>query len=220
MEKKIFLILGDYYHAHDLAYQAIVKASAMATEGTSQSVELIDSSIENLEEALNQNVDLVVLYKENRVNPTDEVVYNWMTPKIEAKILEYVNRGGSWLAWHNGMASYPETGEYSNMLRGYFLHHPSENKNVKYFAKENDVGISLEKSFEAMDEHYFVQCNAQKDSVFLSSESVDGKCEAGWAHEFGTGRVCCLTPTHREEGMTNEGMLQILSDCVKWCCKI
>jgi type 1 glutamine amidotransferase len=218
VKKKIFLILGDYYHDHDLAYQAIVKATEMIEKDFPQGVELIDSTIENLEDALNTNVDLVVLYKENRVNPKDEVINNWMTPEIETKILEYVSRGGSWLAWHTGMASYPEAGDYSGMLRGYFVSHPSDNKNVKYFAKENNIGISLMESFEAIDEHYFVWCNAEMDSVFLTAESVDGKCEAGWAHEVGAGRVCCLTPTHREEGMTNNGMLQILGDCVKWCC--
>lgn len=219
MNKKILSILGDYYHDHDLALEALKNAVEMLNQSGADTFELVDSGVEGLEKALSQKFDLVILGKENRVNPTDKIVENWMTPEIEVKILEYVRNGGSWMAWHSGLCSYEEAAGFISMLRGYFLHHPSENKNVRYIPKENNSGISLNEAFEAVDEHYFVKCDTESNLVFLEAESADGECEAGWAHEFDAGRVCCLTPTHREEGLTNKLMLKTLCDCIKWCCK-
>ncbi|HEX2925656.1 MAG TPA: ThuA domain-containing protein, partial [Ruminiclostridium sp.] len=123
-------------------------------------------------------------------------------------------------ASHSGLSCYDEAGAYVEMLGGYFLHHPSENKSVRYIPRKNSNGISLNDTFEVLDEHYFVKLNIESGLVFMDAESVDGKCEAGWAREFGAGRVCCLTPTHRQEGLTNKVMLKTLGDCIKWCCKL
>ncbi|WP_024832891.1 ThuA domain-containing protein [Ruminiclostridium josui] len=220
MNKKILSILGDYYHDHDIAFTALKKAVDMLNKSGLHTFELIDSDVDGLEEALSQKYDLVILGKENRINPTDEVVNKWMTRDIEKKIVDYVNNGGSWMAWHAGLALYDETGEYTKMMGGYFLSHPNEHRIVKYIPKENSSGISLKESFEAMDEHYFVKYNLDKSLVFLDSESSYGESEAGWAREFGAGRICCLAPTHREEGLTNKVMIETLRDCISWCCKL
>lgn len=220
LNKKILGILGDYYHDHDMALGALKKAVDILNRLGSDTFELIDSNFEGLDSALSQKVDLVILGRENRINPTDEVVNNWMTYDIEKKIVDYVNNGGSWMAWHAGLASYDETGEYTQMIGGYFLNHPSEHNIVRYIPRKNSSGISLKETFEVIDEHYFVKYNLDSSLIFLQSESPYGKSKAGWAREWGNGRVCCLTPTHREEGLTNKVMLEVLADCIAWCCKI
>ncbi len=220
MVKKILSILGDYYHDHDIALGALKKAINMLNKSGPHTFELVDSDVNGLEEALSGKFDLVILGKENRINPTDEVVNNWMTSDIEKKIVNYVNNGGSWMAWHAGLALYDETGEYTKMLGGYFLSHPVEHEIVRYLPKGNSNGVSLNDSFETMDEHYFIKYNLGGSLVFLESESPYGKSEAGWTREFGAGRVCCLAPTHREEGLANKVMLETLVDCISWCCRL
>ncbi len=220
MNKKILCILGDYYHDHDIAYEALKKAVDMLNKSGPHTIELIDSDVDGLEEALSRNFDLVILGKENRVNPADELVNNWMTCDIENKIVDYVNNGGSWLAWHAGLALYNKTGEYTKMLGGYFLNHPSQHEIVRYIPKENSSGIRLKESFQSIDEHYFVKYNLESSLVFLDSESPYGKAEAGWARELGAGRVCCLAPTHREEGLKNKLMLETLAACISWGCRL
>ena len=219
MKKKILTILGDFYHSHDLAYTAMEKAVADLQQKAGADIELIDSSVENLGEILKQKYDLVVLYKENRVNPTDEVVYNWMTSQLEQQITRYVKDGGSLLAWHSGLVSYESHEQFTEMLRGYFEYHPSK-RQVKYTGVGSNTGIMPKEAFEVLDEHYMIKAIPVENSVFLTSESTEGKVEAGWAHEYGNGRVCCLTPTHRAEGMTNEVMLDLLGQCVTWCLKL
>ena len=217
--KKILTILGDFYHSHDLAYTAIEKAVADLQQSVGTAIEVIDSSVENLGEILKQKYDLIVLYKENRINPADEAVYNWMTPELEQQITRYIKDGSSLLAWHSGLASYEGNELFTEMLRGYFEYHPSE-RQVKYTGVSNNTGIAPKETFEVLDEHYIVKAGPVENSVFFTSESTEGKVEAGWAHEYGSGRVCCLTPAHRAEGMTNEVMLDLLGQCVTWCLKL
>jgi type 1 glutamine amidotransferase len=158
--------------------------------------------------------------KENRINPEDEAVRLWMTPDIENQITSYVANGGSFFAWHTGLSSYVQKGKFVSMLKGSFRFHPSINKPVKYITKQNDFFDISPVAFEVMDEHYFVECDLQNTNVFMYSESADGASVAGWAHNFGKGRVCCITPTHRLEGLTNPEFLKLLGKTVKWCCKI
>lgn len=219
MKKKILTILGDFYHSHDMAYNAMLKAVEILKNASGSEIELVDTSVERLGEALKQKFDLIVLYKENRINPTDEIVYNWMDSEIEQQIIQYIRNGGSWFAWHAGLASYDDNELYINMLKGCFDYHPNE-RNVKYTAVCSDTGIEPGSTFEVMDEHYIVRAEPADNSLFLTSESTEGSSAAGWAHQYGKGRVCCLTPTHRDEGMKNEIMLDLLKQCIGWCLRL
>ncbi len=218
MQKKILTILGDFYHSHDLALTAIEKAAEALEKATGTKIEVVDAFIDNIEKSLNESFDLVVLYKENRVNPNDEIVFNWMTSEIEEKVTEFVSKGGSWFAWHSGLVFYDKNDAYVDMVKGYFLNHPTE-RNVKYAPEANVNALGPKETFEVLDEHYFVKAMPLENSLFLTAESDEGKCEAGWAHQYGQGRVCALTPTHGE-GMENQEMLDLLTQCLKWCLKL
>ncbi len=216
MKKKILAVLGDFYHSHDLAWTAMQKTVAALENDSGIEAELTDTSVEDLKTRLTKEVDLIVLYKENRINPKEENVACWMTPELEEQITRYVRDGGSIFAWHSGIVSYESNQRFNDMLRGYFLSHPSE-RQVSYRAVESNTGIVPESSFTVMDEHYLVNVTPLPNSVFLAAESTEGKSAAGWAHQYGQGRVCCLTPTHRSEGMENEIMLDLLAKCLGWC---
>ncbi|WP_241158355.1 ThuA domain-containing protein [Cohnella candidum] len=69
-----------------------------------------------------------------------------------------------------------------------------------------------------LDEHYFVEYDSARTETFLRSESVDGSSVAGWRHTFGAGRVCCLTPAHRREGLLQPDFQRLLGEAVRWCC--
>lgn len=210
---RICSILGDFYHDHDLAYKAL----AEAIKPWRDEIELQDVSVDRLTDVLAGKPDLVVLYKENRLTPDQPGENNWMTPEMEERIAAYTASGGSWLAWHSGLASYTRGGAYYDMLRGYFVSHPAENQIVHYRSTGDAIPGVRSTAFEAMDEHYFVECDTANTHVFLMSESIDGRSAAGWAHEYGKGRVCCLTPTHRAEGFAQPEMTELLRTCVQWC---
>jgi type 1 glutamine amidotransferase len=215
MHKKIYSVLGDYYHEHDLLLDALNKAIRPLLSY----IELFDIIADDLPEIITQKPNLIILNKENRVNPAEQEKQYWMTRSIEKQIFDYVVNGGSFIAWHAGLASYPVEGQFYSMLKGYFKSHPNDHIMVKYIFTEGMLVTDKPVNFEVLDEHYFVECNSSDTNVFLVSQSVEGSSVAGWAHKFGNGRVCCITPSHMKEGLLHMGMLNLLQQCIQWCCK-
>lgn len=177
--------------------------------------EITDIDTDQFLSIIEQSPDIIVIGRENRTNPQEKDTKYWMTKEIERKLTEYVKKGGKLFAWHSGLASYPEDGEYCSMLRGYFKYHPEKNKRVRYYSVEVEFLKGKKFDFEILDEHYFVHCDTQNTNVFLYSESEDGKSIAGWMHNFGDGKILALTPAHRKEGLESPEMRALLKEILK-----
>lgn len=211
--KKITVMLGDFYHEPEWSKQAA--ALALRRMGLTQDDKVDYIAPNQLSAALKERPDLFILFKEDRLDPEGNPSATWMSAEDARQITAYVNEGGAWLAWHSGMAGYAKDSEYVDMLKGRFLHHPAQNT-VRYIPEnQGDAGIS--EPFEFWDEHYFVECREQETEVFLRSESPDGRSIAGWRHAYGQGKVCCLTPAHRLEGLTDDAFQQVLRHSIRWC---
>lgn len=216
--KRILAIVGDYYHDAGLARQSLQQvAEPLVTSGQ---LEVTFAGAEQLEQELMTRPDLIVLFAEDRINPQDEQVRQWMTVQIAEQIERYVNEGGAWLAWHSGLASYPEEGVYVKMLRGHFLSHPEQHSKVTYTPLSGTELGPLGDSFSFMDEHYFVACDEDETNVFMRSASVDGNSTAGWYHSYGSGRVACITPAHLSEGLLMPQFIDIMRSLIVWCIRL
>lgn len=213
MTKKITAILGDFYHQAELAVQSL--EAAMKKLSIEAEIDYI--TIDELSHNLNSNPDLMILFAENRLNPEDEEVLTWMDETIAKNIQQYVQNGGNWLAWHSGLASYENVKTYTDILKGYFIHHPEQHQQVTYTVDGEAMIIDQDTSFTCLDEHYFVEVNEADTNVFLRSKSVDGESIAGWHHSYGEGKVVCLTPAHIEAGLLQPSFLNILSQVIDWC---
>ncbi|WEK54806.1 MAG: ThuA domain-containing protein [Candidatus Cohnella colombiensis] len=206
--KHIVAVLGDYYHATEDSMAAL-KLALQSSIATGQCT-LKVISIDELVEALESKPDAVIMFAEDRLTPQEDTTVRWMTATIAKAITQYVDAGGGWLAWHSGLASYEPDGPYIKMLRGHFLHHPQEHQVVTY------TDCNGTEAFELLDEHYFVQCDEMHTEVYLRSTSVDGQSIAGWRHLYGNGRVSCLAPAHRPEGLRHPELLKRLEHAVLW----
>lgn len=213
--KRVLAVLGDFYHDAELAKQALLKVAEPFVGEGGVKVSFADWS--QLDERLDEQPDLVVLFTENRTAPQTDETQCWMTADIERKIEQYVSGGGAWLAWHSGMASYPEDGAYANMLKGAFISHPEQHAPVTYTPQAGTALGELGEPFQFMDEHYFVWCREEETNVFLRSSSIDGESIAGWLHPYGEGRVGCITPAHLAEGLFHPSFVQAMQRLVAWC---
>ncbi|MBD8068647.1 ThuA domain-containing protein [Bacillus sp. PS06] len=217
--KRVLAILGDYYHeevSRVEALNAVVKRGI--EEGNPVEVEYI--TYEELMVKLKDRPDAVILSKANQLNPVESPTSYWMDLKIEKEVCEYVNNGGGWFVWHSGLSSYEMVGNYYSMVRGKFDYHPSEQQVVSYFPVENTNTITDIQPFEMKDEHYFVTCDEQHTNVFLRAISQDGSSIAGWSHEYGKGRVICITPGHSKVAMMDEAVTELLYNSLKWSCRM
>ncbi len=213
--KRIFVLAGDYYHPFAAIESSLLHVLELPEMGGKYELRFIEA--EHLAEALGEKPDCIILYKEDRINPNDKEVRTWMTEPLAEAIVRYVDEGGSWLAWHSGLASYKRESVFAQMLCGSFEYHPQENRQVTYVAVNE--GRETASSFAFIDEHYFVHCDEARTGVYLRSESVDGQSIAGWRHPFGAGRVSCFTPAHRLEGLLDSDVLRLLSWNIRWLCR-
>lgn len=214
MSKQIIAVLGDYYHDEEVVAESLEKALLELKFMFDEKIEMTYVSVGDLIGSLTDQPDLVILFAENRINPSSENIETWMTNDSAEKINDYVEEGGSFIAWHSGLASYDHVENYIDMLRGSFYSHPEENQVVTY--KTNST-LKNKTEYEFFDEHYFVNINEELTDVFLTSHSVDGDSIAGWRHEYGKGKVLCIVPAHLKEGLLNESFIQTLTHSLSWC---
>lgn len=199
--KNVIALVGDYWHAGDMIREALEQAAEAAG-----GIALSFAEHGDLADRLKERPDAVVLFKQNPLNAPQEPFDPWMSPEIETAITRYVKGGGRWLAWHTGMAGYDKDGAYVDMLRGRFLHHPKMNDVTYTRASDGAEVMTL------FDEHYFVEVDEARTNVFLRSRSADGESLAGWEHDYGAGKVCCLTPAHAREALLDPKFQAFLAE--------
>lgn len=210
--KKIIALLGDFYHKEELARESLTSALQERIASKELELHFVKDAV-SLSAELKNAPDAVILFAENRLSPIEQPEATWMTAELSNQIVQYVENGGGWLSWHSGLASYPIDSGYTKMVRGYFLSHPAQHQEIVYTAA-GDEGLS--DSFQFMDEHYFVHCDEDHTEVFIRSSSVDGESIAGWRHPYGAGKVSCLTPAHRMDGLLDSHFLGWLNHEVEW----
>jgi type 1 glutamine amidotransferase len=216
--KKIIAILGDYYHDDGILKQSIENALQRSKTET-ENIKIEYVKVEQLAEKLQERPDAVILSKTNKLNPTERNIECWMDKNLETQICQYVHQGGGWFVWHSGLSSFECLEGYYSMVRGKFDFHPPEHLDVTYQYNERPEMIWKEiNTFQVTDEHYFVTREERETNVFLYANSSKGKSAAGWKHEYGKGRVICLTPSHTIEGLLNIEFSKLLLMSLKWCC--
>lgn len=204
--RTIVAVTGDFYH-NGAAIEEAIRRSLQA-DLQSGSVKLDVVRFDQLSAALEGKPDAVVIFKEGRLDPTGTAAGEWMTASVEEAVERYVREGGVWIAWHSGLAGNDKESKYYQLLKGYFEYHPSVHQTVTYTAVPGMS--SMEGSYSAVDEHYFVACDTDNTQVFLSAASVDGESPAGWQHAYGSGNVICYTPGHTNESMLHDTQLHWL----------
>ncbi|HOJ92302.1 MAG TPA: ThuA domain-containing protein [Dictyoglomaceae bacterium] len=208
--RKITALLGDFYHPEEYFKEAL---DYVVNDEALKDVKLSCINISEFLSNIQEKPNMIIIGRENKIEPTKEDSEIWMNSEIEVAILNYVKDGGIIFAWHSGLASYDPEGIYvKDILRGYFKYHP-EKKMVKYYGKLFEKDKNIE--FQLIDEHYFVHCDEERTNVFLFSESEDGKSVAGWYHNYEKGKIICLTPAHNES-LKDENFRIFLKELIKW----
>ena len=144
----------------------------------------------------------------------------WMTPAQEKAIVGFVANGGALLGLHNCLGLYPMGRPYLELLGGtYNGHGPLERFRVKVHDTDHPIARGVE-SFEVADEQHTPVPNLDKVHIFLKSYSEEGvEAAAGWAREFGKGRVCHLANGHTRDSLAHPMVQLLLRNAIDWCLK-
>jgi type 1 glutamine amidotransferase len=160
-----------------------------------------------------KNYSVVILCKDNRVSHEDEA--EWITPELTLALTEFVENGGGLVVFHAGFVHPAVNPELKRLCGGSFIHHPEQCAVHHEIIGAHEITKNAE-NFSFTDEHYFIDTTDDIGEVFLESVSEHGRQVAGYARDFGKGKVVGLTPGHNLEGVRNPNYQKIICSAVKY----
>lgn len=148
----------------------------------------------------------------------------WMTKEQGAAIKRFVESGGSALLCHNVTYIATHNADFRSVLGAATEGHPPVREyRVEITDRDHPItgGVS---DFVVTDEQHYMEYDGDPANVFMRSVNDNGEtfkdlgttCEAGWAFDYGQGRVCYLAPGHLIPVLWNLEYVKIQQNAVRW----
>lgn len=148
----------------------------------------------------------------------------WITSAMGRAVREFVEGGGGALLMHNVTYIAQYNDDFRDVLGAVTQGHPPIRPfRVHITNREHPVTRGVN-DFTVTDEQHFMEY--QKDPAHLLMESVNEegleyrdhgtRAHAGWAYDYGEGRVCYLSPGHLISTMWNPEYEKLQQNAVRW----
>jgi len=148
----------------------------------------------------------------------------WIRPEQGRAVKEFVQRGGAALFYHN--VSHVSLGdkEFRDVEGAGYAGHPAVRPFRLHVTNRDHPIVRGVGDFLVTDEQHYVKYDKDPKYVFLRSENAEGldyngmgpSCEAGWAYDYGKGRVCFLAPGHMISALWNPEYVKLQKNAVLW----
>ena len=148
----------------------------------------------------------------------------WITEQQGAAIKDFVNAGNGFYALHNSSHISLSSKNYREVMGGAYIGHPPL-RPFRVQATSNSHPITQGiRPFVVNDEQHYVEYDKDRKHMILESENIDGlvyenhgaKAVAGWAYEYGKGRVVFTAVGHTIHALWIPGHLELQKRAVKW----
>jgi len=149
---------------------------------------------------------------------------SWMTEEQGMAIKNFVNAGGGFYPLHNSSHISLSSKNYREVMGGaYFGHPPLRPFQVHATANAHPITAGM-KPFIVNDEQHYVDYDKDPKYVILESENLDGltyegrgtKSPAGWAYDYGKGRVVFTAVGHTIHAMWNPQYVELQKRSIRW----
>lgn len=149
---------------------------------------------------------------------------SWMTPGMGRAVRQFVEEGGSALFMHNTTHVALSNDDFRDVLGAVYQGHPAIRPyRVRILNRDHPITRGVN-DFLVTDEQHYMEY--QKDPRYLLMESVNAAgtgyrdlgstAPAGWAYDYGEGRVCYLSPGHLITALWNPEYEKIQKNAVRW----
>lgn len=223
------VLIGDSPHPP----APIRKALAMVFQATGVTphftVDVNALSAENL-----SRVQLLVILRDGRqverkgegreplrvlVDPLHGEIKTWVTLEQERAVVDFVEKGGSFLNLHNSLGLYPPAGPYLKLVGGRYIGHgPYERFRVEVVDPDHPITEGVSDYTTADEQHSPVIYDESQVHMILESRMDNGiAVPAGWVREAGKGRVCHLAGGHPAEPLFHPMYQRLMKNAVRWC---
>lgn len=158
----------------------------------------------------------------------DEKPQFWMKPYQGKAVRDFVKEGGSAFFYHHSSHISLSSKDYRDVEGAVYTGHPPVRPYRVRIVNRNHPITQGVSDFVVTDEQHYVKYEKSSDFVLMKSVSLDGKtysgtigdqgaeCEAGWAYNYGEGRVCFMSPGHTIFALWNPEYEKLQRNAVKW----
>jgi len=156
----------------------------------------------------------------------------WITEEQGKAIKDFVEAGGALYALHNSSHISLSSKDYREVMGGAYISHPALRPfKVSVVNKEHPITRDVQ-DFIVNDEQHFVTYDKDPNYILLRSENIDGltdisegkdlgaKAIAGWAYDFGKGRVAFTAVGHTLHAMWEPEYFKLQKNAVRWLLKM
>lgn len=152
---------------------------------------------------------------------------NWLGEEQALALKDFVTAGNGFYALHNNSHVSLSSRTYRDVMGGAYIGHPALRP---FKVRVTNAGHPITqgiKDFFVNDEQHFVHYDKDPKNILLEAENVDGltfedlgtRSIAGWAFEYGHGRVVFTAPGHTIHALWAPEYLNLQRRAVRWLLK-
>lgn len=153
--------------------------------------------------------------------------FAWMTPEQGRAVQKFVRDGGGALLLHNVTHIGTHNAQFREVLGASYIGHPPVRTYKVRVTNSNHPITRGVSEFVVTDEQHYMTYDKDPKHLLLESVNVDGlpylehgaKAPAGWAFEYGKGRVCYFSPGHLLTVLWNPEYVKLQQNAVRWLLK-
>jgi type 1 glutamine amidotransferase len=242
--KRIYALIGDRYHNSDYIRVALTKIFAgmnVVVDYTTLYDKLSASALKDYQLFLclrdgmiwpdgYLGPDAYTSYAAGLENAKDFPAPKsefWMRDEQAQAVKEFVNRGGGFYSVHNNSHVSVTNKTYREVQGGAYIGHPPLRPfRVKVVNKTHPITQGLQ-DFTVNDEQHYVEYDKDPKYQLLEAENVDGltydrygtKSVAGWAYDYGQGRVVFTSVGHTIHALWNPEHIKLVRRATQWALK-
>lgn len=148
----------------------------------------------------------------------------WIEPEQGAAVKQFVESGGAALLLHNVTYISPNNADFRDVLGAVTEGHPPIRRfRVKVVNRDHPITRGVN-DFVVTDEQHYMKYEKDPRHLLLQSVNEDGltfknlgpASPAGWAYDYGKGRVCYLAPGHMLTDLWNPEYVKLQQNAVRW----
>ena len=161
---------------------------------------------------------------ENRSDFPEPKPQQWLTEEQAVAVKEFVTAGNGFYSLHNNSHVSLSSKTYRDVQGGAYIGHPPLRPfKVRIVNQSHPITRGVN-DFMVNDEQHYVEYDKDKKYLLIESENVDGltfqnlgtKSPAGWAYDYGKGRVIFTSIGHTIHALWNPEYLKLQSQAVRW----
>ena len=218
MKNKALILAGDHWHDPQICFDSL--GQDLAAEGVEAETTRDYAAFGRY---MLRDKQLFILHRDGVEFPKgeDQPSEPWMRLYQEEVIENFVLRGGGFLAFHNSGWGYPWQGAYRRVLGGYYIGHPPMAPfNVLVVNPDHPITKGVQ-AFTITDEQHWLWFDYDRVTLLLVNQGQDGRqSAAGWAYEYGSGRVVFLANGHTPEAHAHPEFTRLKRNAIRWLLRI